>query len=63
MANIDLHRDAYYNKWGPGYFYELQEAFDAYDARLSHILNHKGVTSGRVWKEWTEAIMGFNLQV
>ena len=56
-------RDCYYDKWGPGYFYEQQDAFDAYDARLSAILNHKGATSGKVWKEWDEAILSFNLQV
>lgn len=40
-----------------------KEAFDAYDARLSYILNYQGATSGKVWKEWTDAIFGFNLQV
>lgn len=56
-------RDIYYTTWGPGYFYEKQEAFDAYDARLSYILNYKGATSGQVWKEWSDAIVGFNVQV
>lgn len=32
-------------------FYELQGVLDAYDARLSHILNYEGAKFGRVWKE------------
>ena len=56
-------RDAYYHRWGAGYFYEQQDAFNAYDARLSYILNYQGAYSGRVWKAWPEAIASFNLQV
>ncbi|KAL1872685.1 hypothetical protein Daus18300_004231 [Diaporthe australafricana] len=58
----DYRKDIYYDTWGAQSFYESQEAFEAYDARLTHILNYKGATSGRVWKDWREAIMGFNLQ-
>lgn len=57
------NRDVYYDAYGYGFFYEKQEAFDAYDARLSAILNYKGATSGKVWKEWSDAILSFNLQV
>lgn len=56
-------RDCYWQKWGAGYFYEQDDAFKAYDARLSYILNYKGATSGKVWKNWPEAIFSFNLQV
>lgn len=58
-----LLRDAYYDRWGPGSFYTQQEAFNAYDARLSYILNYKGKYSGMVWKNWPQAIFSFNLQV
>lgn len=57
------NRDVYYDAYGYGFFYEKQEAFDAYDSRLSAILNYKGATSGKVWKEWSDAILSFNLQV
>lgn len=62
MTQPELSRDIYYDTWGAGYFYESPDAFEAYDARLTHILNYKGATSGRVWKEWSDAIMSFNLQ-
>lgn len=58
-----MTRDVYSDTWGAGYFYEKQEAFDAYDARLSAILNYKGATSGQIWKNWNSAILSFNLQV
>lgn len=54
--------DPYWNQFGSGYFYEQQAAFDAYDARLSHVLNYKGKSSGQVWKDWNQAIMAFDLQ-
>ncbi|KAF2969585.1 hypothetical protein GQX73_g4001 [Xylaria multiplex] len=54
--------DPYWNRYGSGYFYEQQAAFDDYDARLSHVLNYKGKTSGKVWKNWSQAIMAFDLQ-
>ncbi|KAI0506713.1 glycoside hydrolase [Xylaria bambusicola] len=54
--------DPYWNKYGSGYFYEQQAAFDDYDARLTHVLNYRGKSSGKVWKNWSEAIMAFDLQ-
>ncbi|KAI1424971.1 glycoside hydrolase [Xylaria sp. FL1777] len=54
--------DPYWNRYGSGYFYEQQAAFDDYDARLSHVLNYRGKTSGKLWKDWSEAIMAFDLQ-
>ncbi|KAI1169938.1 glycoside hydrolase [Nemania sp. FL0916] len=54
--------DPYWNAYGSGYFYEQQAAFDAYDARISHVLNYKGKSSGQVWKNWSAAIMAFDLQ-
>ncbi|KAK8092466.1 beta-1-3-mannanase [Apiospora kogelbergensis] len=58
----DYRSDVYFDKWGSAGFYQEKAAFDAYDARLSYILNYKGATSGKVWKAWSEAIMGFDLQ-
>ncbi|KAF4446656.1 hypothetical protein F53441_9697 [Fusarium austroafricanum] len=62
MPTVAIFRDAYWAKWGAGDFYQKQDAFDAYDARLSYILNYKGATSGKVWKNWPQAIFSFNLQ-
>lgn len=58
----DYRADVYYDTFGKDAFYVEQSAFDAYDARLSYILNYQGTHSGRVWKKWPEAIMSFNLQ-
>lgn len=58
-----MYRDVYYDRWGAGYFYQQQDAFTAYDNRLSYILNYKGKYSGKVWKSWPQAIVMFNLQV
>ncbi len=44
------------------YFYEQQAAFDAYDNRLTHILNYKGKYSGSGVKDYSKAIMAFELQ-
>ncbi|KAI1366804.1 glycoside hydrolase [Xylaria arbuscula] len=54
--------DPYWKTYGSGYFYEQQAAFDDYDARLTHVLNYQGKWSGKVWKDWPEAIMAFDLQ-
>ena len=61
-TNTRPNSDAYNARWGSGFFYEKQDAFDMYDARLSHILNYKGKYSGKVWKNWHDGIMGFDLQ-
>ncbi|KAK8031842.1 glycoside hydrolase family 5 protein [Apiospora arundinis] len=58
----DYRKDVYFDKWGKAGFYQDQAAFNAYDARLSYILNYKGASSGKVWKTWSKAIMGFDLQ-
>ncbi|GKT42263.1 uncharacterized protein ColSpa_02444 [Colletotrichum spaethianum] len=57
-----IFSDIYHDTFGRDAFYVDQTAFDAYDARLSHILNYQGAHSGQVWKDWPEAIMSFNLQ-
>lgn len=54
--------DIYGTKFGSGYFYERQDAFDAYDNRLRAIVNYKGKYSGKVWKDWSDVIMAFDLQ-
>ncbi|KAK1980448.1 hypothetical protein LZ30DRAFT_795442 [Colletotrichum cereale] len=58
----DYRADIYHDTFGRDAFYVDQTALDAYDARLSHILNYQGAHSGQVWKDWPEAIMSFNLQ-
>ena len=42
--------------------YTSPDAATAYDDRLSKIFNYKGVHSGQVWKVWTSAIMGFDIE-
>lgn len=54
--------DIYGQTYGAGYFYEDSAAIQAFDNRISAILNYEGAHSGRVWKDWSEVIMGFNLQ-
>lgn len=61
-ANMNGESDPYCDRWGPGYFYEQQEAFAQYDKRLSFILNYVSPSSGKAWKNWKEAIMAFDLQ-
>ncbi|RYP69607.1 hypothetical protein DL770_008213 [Monosporascus sp. CRB-9-2] len=61
-ALIYEHRDVYYEKWGYDYSYELEEAFDAYVARLSAMLNYSGKYSNKAWKGWNDGILSFNLQ-
>ncbi|XXG96871.1 hypothetical protein Hte_003162 [Hypoxylon texense] len=58
----DYRKDVYSDKWGKTKFYTSQDAFDAYDKRVDHILKYKGAHSGKVWKEWSDAIMAFDLQ-
>lgn len=54
--------DIYGQTFGSGFFYESQEAYDAFDARLTHILNYQGAHSGQVWKNWSDVIMAFDIQ-
>ncbi|KAI1384822.1 glycoside hydrolase family 5 protein [Hypoxylon trugodes] len=58
----DYRKDVYYDKFGKDNFYSSQDAFDAFDKRIDHILNYKGATSGKVWKEWSDAILAFDIQ-
>ncbi|KAI0379660.1 glycoside hydrolase family 5 protein [Hypomontagnella monticulosa] len=58
----DYRKDVYSSKWSKTNFYSSKDAADAYDKRIEYILNYKGATSGKVWKEWSDAIMAFDLQ-
>lgn len=62
LSLLPYSSDPYWNAYGSGYFYEQQAAFTAYDNRLQHVLEYQGKTSGRVWGNYSEAIMGFDLQ-
>ncbi|KAK9781554.1 putative mannan endo-1,4-beta-mannosidase [Seiridium cardinale] len=53
--------DVYCKKW-PSSFYTDQSAATQYDKRIDYILNYQGKTSGKAWKEWGDAIMGFDIQ-
>jgi mannan endo-1,4-beta-mannosidase len=55
--------DAYCKKWGAAYFYEAADAAEQFDRRLDYILNYRGATSGKVWKNWHTAIAAFDVQV
>ncbi|KAI0138633.1 glycoside hydrolase family 5 protein [Hypoxylon sp. NC0597] len=58
----DYRKDVYSQKWGKSSFYTSQDAFDAYDRRIEHILNYTGKYSKKQWKSWGDAIMAFDLQ-
>ncbi|KAI1097294.1 glycoside hydrolase family 5 protein [Jackrogersella minutella] len=58
----DYRKDVYSDKWGKDNFYTSQDAFDAYDKRIDHVLNYKGASSGKLWKDWSDAIMAFDIQ-
>ncbi|OTA60675.1 glycoside hydrolase family 5 protein [Hypoxylon sp. EC38] len=58
----DYRKDVYSEKWGKNSFYTSQDAFDAYDRRIEHILNYTGKYSKKQWKSWSDAIMAFDLQ-
>ena len=45
-----------------GYFYEQQDAMDAFDARIAHVMNHKHKTLGKAWKELPEYIFAFEVR-
>lgn len=62
ITNTYASKDIYCSTYGPGYFYEQQAAFTAYDNRLKYILNYKGKYSGQVWKNWHQAIFAFDVQ-
>ncbi|KAK5989661.1 hypothetical protein PT974_07916 [Cladobotryum mycophilum] len=54
--------DIYGQTYGAGYFYEQQGAYEVFDNRLKAILNYKGAHSGKVWKDWNEVILAFDIQ-
>lgn len=62
MLTVEISNDIYGQTWGPGYFYEKQEAIDAFEARLRAIFTYKGKYSGKVWKDWTSTIMAFDIE-
>lgn len=62
-SRLCVYRNDIYGKtYDPGYFYEQEKAATAFDRRISAILNYRGAHSGRVWKDWTDVIMAFDLQ-
>lgn len=61
-TDYENRNDAYGSQFGSGYFYEHQDAFDTFDNRLRAIVNYKGKYSGKVWKDWHDVIMAFDLQ-
>uniref|UniRef100_A0A6B2L8V3 mannan endo-1,4-beta-mannosidase n=1 Tax=Arcella intermedia TaxID=1963864 RepID=A0A6B2L8V3_9EUKA len=54
--------DVYGQRWGTGYFYEQQDAMDAFDNRLRHVLNHVHTSLGKPWKELKDYIFAFEAQ-
>jgi mannan endo-1,4-beta-mannosidase len=56
-------RDIYYKNWGAQGFYSNGDARNAYKRRISAMVNYQGKYSGKVWKNWTDAILAFDLQV
>ncbi|KAI1813737.1 glycoside hydrolase family 5 protein [Poronia punctata] len=58
----DYRKDVYYDNWGTSGFYTNSVARDAYKNRFDAIVNYKGKHSGKVWKDWTDAILAFDIQ-
>ncbi|KAI8626914.1 glycoside hydrolase family 5 protein [Xylariaceae sp. FL1651] len=58
----DYRKDVYYNTWGTSGFYSNGDARNAYKNRIKAMVNYKGKYSGKVWKDWTDAILAFDLQ-
>jgi len=54
--------DTYGQEWGTGYFYEQQDAIDAFDNRLRHVLTHTHSTLGQPWSELSDYIFAFEAQ-
>eukprot|EP01121_Diplochlamys_sp_Union-15-3_P018219 TRINITY_DN65_c0_g1_i1.p1 TRINITY_DN65_c0_g1~~TRINITY_DN65_c0_g1_i1.p1 ORF type:complete len:363 (-),score=44.05 TRINITY_DN65_c0_g1_i1:119-1207(-) len=54
--------DVYGKRWGTGYFYEQQDAIDAFDNRLRHILTHTHKTLNKQWKDLSEYIFAFEAE-
>ena len=54
--------DVYGKKWPGDSYYTSSDAAKAIDNRLSWILNYKSPSSGKVWKEWSDAIAGFDVE-
>ncbi|KAI1265209.1 glycoside hydrolase family 5 protein [Xylariaceae sp. FL1019] len=58
----DYRKDVYYDNWGADGFYTNSDARSAYKNRIDAMVNYQGKTSGKVWKDWTDAILAFDLQ-
>jgi len=54
--------DVYGQRWGTGYFYENQSAFDAFDNRLRHVITHTHKTLGKQWKDLSKYIFAFEAE-
>jgi mannan endo-1,4-beta-mannosidase len=54
--------DVYDQWWGTGYFYEQQDAQDAFDNRLRHVLTHTHKTLGKQWKDLSQYIFAFEAE-
>ncbi|KAI1318401.1 hypothetical protein F5Y16DRAFT_406341, partial [Xylariaceae sp. FL0255] len=62
LGNGDYREDIYYQTYGSSGFYTSSGARQAYKNRLNAMVNYKGKYSGQVWKNWTEAILAFDIQ-
>ncbi|KAI0165891.1 glycoside hydrolase family 5 protein [Xylariaceae sp. FL1272] len=62
LIHGDYRADIYESTWPNGAFYTDSDARTAYKNRIDAIVNYQGATSGQVWKNWTDAILAFDLQ-
>ncbi|KAF7967040.1 hypothetical protein HWV62_36002 [Athelia sp. TMB] len=54
--------DVYGKQYGTGNFYQDAIPQQQFDARLTHVLNHKHTTLGKPWSELSEYIFAFEAQ-
>lgn len=54
--------DIYGKTWSGQSYYTDAAAATAIDKRLSWILNYRSPSSGQLWKEWSDAIAGFDVE-
>ena len=54
--------DVYGMTWTGESYYTNSDAAQAIDNRLSFILNYQSPSSGKLWKEWSDAIAGFDIE-
>lgn len=64
MLNVSAAScDVYCNKYhSADSFYNSDTAKSEIDARYAAVLNYKSPSSGKIWSQWPEAILAFDIE-